>query len=98
MKIEQLEKALETAQKAGLGLTSLRALIHIENARSLFAEYKLTDLATLCGVSTAAITGQADRLEKAGLAKRHHSDKDRRTVYLSITDKGAGLAKKILNQ
>lgn len=95
MKPTQLEKALETAQTAGLGLTSLRALIHL-NKVGLDGS-KLTDLATLCGVSTAAITGQADRLEKAGYAKREHLSLDRRAINLVITPKGLSILNIILN-
>lgn len=97
MKHEQMEKALEAAQQGGLGLTSLRALLFAHSAKLNHTAFKLTDMAMLCGVSTAALTGQADRLEKAGLVKREHSDKDRRVVDLVITEKGIELTKKILN-
>ena len=95
MKQEQLDAALATAHEGGLGLTSLRALLQTNKAG--LAGAKLTDLATTCGVSTAAITGQGDRLEKAGYAKRVHSEKDRRAINLVITPKGQSLINVILN-
>ncbi|QDU59685.1 HTH-type transcriptional regulator MgrA [Planctomycetes bacterium Pan216] len=38
-----------------------------------------------------AITGLIDRLEKAGLVTRHRCEKDRRVVYVAITEKATTL-------
>lgn len=50
---------------------------------------KLTDLATELGVSTAAVTSAADKLEKEKLVERVRSSTDRRKQTLSLTEKGS---------
>lgn len=98
MKSEQLEKVLSTAQSHGLGITSLQALLRLNKAVTA-GDFgvKLTELAELCGVSAAAITGMSDRLEKAGYATREKSKSDRRVIKLLITPKGQELLNIILN-
>src|SRR6195256_6642332 len=41
-------------------------------------------LAELTGLTTGAITGVVDRLEKAGLVRRERDEADRRKVFISI--------------
>src|ERR1700742_5133653 len=41
-------------------------------------------LAELTGLTTGAITGVVDRLEKAGLVRRERDDSDRRKVFIAI--------------
>ncbi|WJR81773.1 MarR family transcriptional regulator [Bradyrhizobium sp. NP1] len=41
-------------------------------------------LAEVTGLTTGAITGVVDRLEKAGFVQRERDDKDRRKVFISI--------------
>ena len=41
-------------------------------------------LAELCGLTTGAITGLIDRLERAGYAERTHDAEDRRRVMVSL--------------
>ncbi len=43
------------------------------------------DLAKATGLTTGAITGVIDRLEKAGLARRERDASDRRKVYVTMT-------------
>ncbi len=45
------------------------------------------DLAKATGLTTGAITGVVDRLEKAGLARRVRDAGDRRKVYVRMTPK-----------
>jgi DNA-binding MarR family transcriptional regulator len=40
------------------------------------------ELAALTGLTTGAVTGLIDRLEKAGLAKRERDERDRRKVHV----------------
>src|SRR6476646_8828676 len=42
------------------------------------------DLAKATGLTTGAVTGIIDRLEKAGLARRSRDPDDRRKVYVSV--------------
>src|SRR6266576_5498887 len=41
-------------------------------------------LAEVTGLTTGAITGVVDRLEKAGFVRRERDDNDRRKVYIAI--------------
>src|SRR6201991_5352412 len=41
-------------------------------------------LAELTGLTTGAITGLLDRMEKAGLVRRERDEEDRRKVYIAI--------------
>jgi DNA-binding MarR family transcriptional regulator len=46
------------------------------------------DLARATGLTTGAVTGIVDRLEKAGLARRARDAEDRRKVYVRMTPAG----------
>ncbi|MCX5686400.1 MAG: MarR family transcriptional regulator [Candidatus Omnitrophica bacterium] len=52
-------------------------------------ESKMSDLARLINVTTAAMTGIVDRLVRDGYAKRMHDPGDRRIVKVDLTVKGA---------
>jgi DNA-binding MarR family transcriptional regulator len=43
------------------------------------------DLAEKTGLTPGAVTGMIDRLERAGLARREHDEKDRRRVLVTAT-------------
>lgn len=58
---------------------------------------RLTDIAEELGVSTAAITGTVDQLEKLKLVRRHYSAKDRRVIICEITSAGADALATCLN-
>ena len=47
-----------------------------------------TDLASMLDRSPNTMTMQVDRMVKAGLVRRTRDRKDRRTVFVSMTDKG----------
>lgn len=55
----------------------------------------MSEIARHLVITTAGMTGLADRLEKLGLAKRHHSKEDRRSILIKITRKGSTLIAKI---
>jgi DNA-binding MarR family transcriptional regulator len=48
-----------------------------------------TDLASLLDRSPNSVSMLVDRMVKAGLAKRRRDTKDRRVVFVSMTDKGS---------
>ena len=51
-------------------------------------------LAEVTGLTTGAITGVVDRLEKAGLVRRERDDNDRRKVFIAIIPENiAGIGK-----
>jgi DNA-binding MarR family transcriptional regulator len=43
------------------------------------------ELATAAGLTTGAITGVIDRLERAGYARRVRDSRDRRKISLEVT-------------
>lgn len=46
---------------------------------------KMSELSGNAGVKMPTMTDMIDKLLKCGLVKREHDDKDRRTVWISIT-------------
>lgn len=56
-----------------------------------------SELGTQLVVSRSDITGIIDRLEKAGYVKREDSLEDRRTKFISLTEKGKDLIKSVEN-
>lgn len=67
------------ASRLKLNATDMKCLTFIANAK-----YPLVagDVATFTGLTTGAITGVLDRLEKSGLIKRVRDERDRRKVFL----------------
>jgi DNA-binding MarR family transcriptional regulator len=72
--------------RAGLNRTDLRALDIISRQESLTAG----QLAARLKLTTGAITGVLDRLERAGHAVRTHDLEDRRRVVVQPTEEAKG--------
>ncbi|MDD5438816.1 MAG: MarR family transcriptional regulator [Candidatus Omnitrophica bacterium] len=58
----------------------------------------MTDIAHYMSVSTAAVTGMVDRLVRERYVVRKDNTKDRRITTISLTDKGARIAKVMADQ
>src|SRR5215218_3306779 len=71
------------AERLGVNRTDLHCLNAIENAGGLTAG----ELAKVTGLTTGAVTGVIDRLERKGLARRVPDSEDRRRVKLEVTPK-----------
>ncbi len=56
---------------------------------------KMCGIAKFMSVTTAAMTGMVDRLEKYGYVKRKPEPQDRRIINVSLTQKGLELVRKI---
>jgi DNA-binding MarR family transcriptional regulator len=69
------------AKRLGVNETDLHCLNIIENAGGLTAG----ELAGQSGLTTGAVTGVVDRLERAGLARRVPVEGDRRRVKVEVT-------------
>jgi DNA-binding MarR family transcriptional regulator len=69
------------AERLGINQTDLHCLNAIENAGGLTAG----KLAAAVGVTTGAVTGAVDRLERAALARRVADPEDRRRVMIEVT-------------
>ena len=53
-------------------------------------------LAELTGLTTGAITGVVDRMEKAGFVRRERDEEDRRKVYIAIVPEALGKIGRLL--
>jgi DNA-binding MarR family transcriptional regulator len=69
------------AERLGVSRTDLHCLNAIENAGGLTAG----QLAAAAGLTTGAVTGVVDRLERAGYARRVPDPGDRRRVKIEVT-------------
>lgn len=58
----------------------------------------LSQLSNGLSRTRCTITGLVDRLEDKGLVRRKRSRKDRRLVYVSLTDKGRELAGELMDK
>jgi len=56
---------------------------------------KMKDLADILKVTTANVTGIIERLVRDGYVKREYEPKDRRVIYVALTDKAKDFLKKI---
>jgi DNA-binding MarR family transcriptional regulator len=79
------------AERLGLNRTDLHAVNIIENSGGLTAG----ELAAASGLTTGAVTGVIDRLERAGYARRVPDPTDRRRVKVEVTPKFYSRADKI---
>jgi DNA-binding MarR family transcriptional regulator len=79
------------AERLGLNRTDLHAINIIENSGGLTAG----ELAKAAGLTTGAVTGVIDRLERAGYARRGADPSDRRRVKVEVTPKFYARADKI---
>src|SRR3954470_13835237 len=71
------------AERLGVNRTDLHCLNAIENAGGLTAG----ELAAETGLTSGAVTGVIDRLERAGFARRVADPDDRRRVKVEVTPK-----------
>jgi DNA-binding MarR family transcriptional regulator len=79
------------AQRLGVNDTDLHCLNIIENTGGLTAG----ELAAEAGLTTGAVTGVIDRLERVGFARRVSDPEDRRRVQVEVTPKFYARAGKI---
>jgi DNA-binding MarR family transcriptional regulator len=79
------------AERLGVNRTDLHCLNIIENSGGVTAG----ELADEAGLTTGAVTGVIDRLERAGYARRVSDPADRRRVKLEVTPKFYSRADKI---
>jgi DNA-binding MarR family transcriptional regulator len=88
-----LDAAFEEAAavRLGIGAGDLRCLNAIENAGGLTAG----ELSREVGVTSGAVTGAVDRLERAGLARRVAEPEDRRRVRIEVTPEFRSRAERI---
>jgi DNA-binding MarR family transcriptional regulator len=79
------------AERLGVNRTDLHCLNIIESSGGLTAG----QLAVEAGLTSGAVTGVIDRLERVGFARRVPDPEDRRRVKLEVTPKFYALADRI---
>ena len=79
-----LDRAFDNraAEALGVNLTDLHCLNIVENRGGVTAGA----LAAEAGLTSGAVTGVVDRLERAGYARRVRDATDRRRVQIEVTD------------
>lgn len=87
-----LTRLLTFARRHQLGISSLQALAIIQSGPAT-----LSEIAREIGVTTAAVTGLADRLAALSLATRVRSKTNRREIHLKITFHGVATLNSILH-
>ena len=88
MTIKHLKAALDWVVASGLSLSAVRAMLVLPDSSEPFP---IGRVSAELGISSAAMTGVIDRLAKKGLAQRSYSPEDRRTILVSLTNKGRAL-------
>jgi DNA-binding MarR family transcriptional regulator len=79
-------------QTSQLTVLQLQALIFIKRKNTL----SMSDIANLFNISLPTATALSDKLINLNLIKRQESEKDRRIVNISLTEKGNALLKKAM--
>lgn len=74
------------ARRAGLSTTDHKCL---ELARAVDTRLTAGQIAELSGLSTGAVTGVIDRLERAGFVRRVRDPGDRRKVLVEVSERRA---------
>ena len=80
----------DMAQRLGLNVTDLTCLGFILEAEGAQEALTAGDLAQRANVTTGAITGVINRLERAGYARRQSDPNDRRRVHVVADVTAAG--------
>lgn len=79
----------EVAEESGLTVLQLMVLLKFRHA----GRRPMSDLKDELDVTTGAVTGLVDRLERMGLVVRHPSEEDRRVTFLALTPEGVEAAR-----
>ena len=96
--MEAVETALRLARRGrcrlGMKPLEIGVLLYLEGQRQAGEDQvSPSALSGHMGLHQSAVSGTVAGLEKAGYLRRRHSQKDRRTVELSLTPEGAAQAK-----
>lgn len=95
--LEELEEAMRRSSAQGVlygqAVADVAGIANsdLECMDILYLEGRVTAgrLAEVTGLTTGAITGVVDRLEKAGLVRRERDETDRRKVFIAVVPETA---------
>ena len=87
--MEMIDSIFSTLRSTRISVNAFHAIIklHLEVVNKN-ENLTLSGLASKLGITTAAITGIADSIEKLGLARRVINPSDRRVIQLELTSRG----------
>ncbi|MBN2320729.1 MAG: MarR family transcriptional regulator [Acidobacteria bacterium] len=88
------EKTNSWLRENHITLTQFKAIILLSEKEN----QTLSQLSNGLSRTRCTMTGLVDRLEDKGLVRRKRSSKDRRLVYVSLTDKGRELAVELMDK
>ncbi|ARF74129.1 MarR family winged helix-turn-helix transcriptional regulator [Streptomyces griseus] len=91
--LDHTSHALRTRMSAALGEVGLTPRMHCVLVNALAEERTQIQLAEIGGMDKTTMVVTVDALESAGLAERRPSSRDRRARIISVTEKGAALAR-----
>jgi DNA-binding MarR family transcriptional regulator len=92
--LDHTSHVLRIQMAAALGEIGLTARMHCVLVHALGEERTQIELAEIGDMDKTTMVATVDALEKAGLAERRPSGKDRRARIIAVTDKGAEVARR----
>ncbi|MET8329865.1 MarR family winged helix-turn-helix transcriptional regulator [Streptomyces sp. NPDC005181] len=90
--LDHTSHVLRTRMAAALAEIGLTARMHCVLVHALEEERTQIQLAEIGDMDKTTMVVTVDALEKAGLAERRPSSKDRRARFIAVTEKGAQVA------
>ncbi|UJF36100.1 MarR family winged helix-turn-helix transcriptional regulator [Paenibacillus hexagrammi] len=84
----KLSKELKTQMETGLAPTLTEGQLNVLELLTTSDRMKPSDLIEHLSTTPAAVTTLLDRMEKNELIMRERDEKDRRIVWVNVTDKG----------
>lgn len=90
--LDHTSHVLRTRMAAALGEIGLTSRMHCVLVHALEEERTQIQLAEIGDMDKTTMVVTVDALEKAGLAERRPSTKDRRARIIAVTEKGAAVA------
>jgi DNA-binding MarR family transcriptional regulator len=91
--LQELEEAMRRSSAQGQTVANVAGIANsdLECMDILYLEGRVTAgrLAEVTGLTTGAITGVVDRLEKVGLVRRERDETDRRKVFIAVVPETA---------
>lgn len=98
LNLKQLQRYVESVYADALSTFHLSlAEAHVLVTLSECGAMRATDLARAVAYSQTSFTPVLDHLQETNLLKRMHSESDRRSVLIALTEEGAALAPLLTN-
>lgn len=89
--VKNISKEWKKSTEYNLSFAQFKALYRLNKKGPL----KVSQLADSLGITPAATTGVTDKLLAEGYVKRERAENDRRIVFITITEKGEEIIRKV---